>query len=94
LIGIPSQSAYNAAKFGVRGFTEALRQEMKISRYPVTVTCVHPGGVKTNIVNNARGVSAMGADTATVASLFDRIARSTPDKAAATILKGMDKKKA
>ena len=94
LIGIPSQSAYNAAKFGVRGFTEALRQEMKISRYPVTVTCVHPGGVKTNIVNNARGVSAMGADTATVASLFDRIARSTPDKAAATILKGMDKKRA
>ncbi|MBJ7287538.1 SDR family NAD(P)-dependent oxidoreductase [Williamsia sp.] len=93
LIGIPSQSAYNAAKFGVRGFTEALRQEMKISRYPVVVTCVHPGGVKTNIVNNARGVSEMG-DTTTIASMFDKIARSTPDKAASTILKGVDKKRA
>ncbi len=93
LIGIPSQSAYNAAKFGVRGFTEALRQEMKISRYPVAVTCVHPGGVKTNIVNNARGVSEMG-DTTTISSMFDKIARSTPDKAASTILRGVDKKKA
>ncbi|ETA05611.1 SDR family NAD(P)-dependent oxidoreductase [Gordonia alkanivorans] len=93
LVGIPSQSAYNAAKFGVRGFTEALRQEMKISRHPVTVTCVHPGGVKTNIVNNARGVSDMGADTATIATMFNSIARTTPEKAASTILKGMDKKK-
>ncbi|MCZ4553711.1 MULTISPECIES: SDR family NAD(P)-dependent oxidoreductase [Mycobacteriales] len=93
LVGIPSQSAYNAAKFGVRGFTEALRQEMKISRHPVTVTCVHPGGVKTNIVNNARGVSDMGADTATIATMFNNIARTTPEKAASTILKGMDKKK-
>lgn len=93
LIGIPSQSAYNAAKFAVRGFTEALRQEMKISRHPVTVTCVHPGGVKTNIVHNARGVSDMGADTATIASMFNNIARTTPEKAASTILKGMDKKK-
>ena len=93
LVGIPSQSAYNAAKFGVRGFTEALRQEMKISRHPVTVTCVHPGGVKTNIVNNARGVSGMGADTATIASMFNNIARTTPEKAACAILKGMDKKK-
>lgn len=93
LVGIPSQSAYNAAKFGVRGFTEALRQEMKISRHPVTVTCVHPGGVKTNIVNNARGVSDMGADTRTIASMFNNIARTTPEKAASIILKGMDKKK-
>lgn len=93
LIGIPSQSAYNAAKFGVRGFTEALRQEMKISRHPVVVTCVHPGGVKTNIVNNARGVSEMG-DTTTIASMFQKIARSTPEKAASTILKGVDKKRA
>jgi NAD(P)-dependent dehydrogenase (short-subunit alcohol dehydrogenase family) len=43
LIGVPTQSAYNAAKFGVRGFTEALRQEMLIDRRPVGVSCVHPG---------------------------------------------------
>ncbi|WP_155826654.1 SDR family NAD(P)-dependent oxidoreductase [Jongsikchunia kroppenstedtii] len=93
LVGIPSQSAYNAAKFGVRGFTEALRQEMKIARHPVTVTCVHPGGVKTNIVNNARGVSQMG-DVTTIASMFERIARTTPDRAASTILRGVDRKRA
>ena len=43
LIAVPGQSAYNAAKFAVRGFTEALRQEMLVSGHPVTVTCVHPG---------------------------------------------------
>ena len=54
LIGIPSQSAYNAAKFGVRGFTEALRMELDIAGEGVSATCVHPGGIKTNIAKNAR----------------------------------------
>ena len=53
LIAIPGQSAYNAAKFAVRGFTEALRQEMLIAKYPVKVTCVHPGGIKTAVARNA-----------------------------------------
>lgn len=43
LMSVPSQSAYNAAKFGVRGFTEALRMEMHVAGHPVGVTCVHPG---------------------------------------------------
>ena len=47
LIAVPGQSAYNAAKFAVRGFTEALRQEMLVAKHPVKVTCVHPGGIKT-----------------------------------------------
>jgi NADP-dependent 3-hydroxy acid dehydrogenase YdfG len=47
LLSVPGQSAYNAAKFAVRGFTESLRQEMIAARKPVTVTCVHPGGIKT-----------------------------------------------
>nr|WP_313975835.1 SDR family NAD(P)-dependent oxidoreductase [uncultured Psychrobacter sp.] len=51
----PSQSAYNASKFAVRGFTESLRQELDIQRCGVSVTCVHPGGIKTNIANSARG---------------------------------------
>ena len=50
LIGVPSQSAYNASKFAVRGYTEALRQELHGTH--VRVTCVHPGGVRTNIVRN------------------------------------------
>ena len=53
LLSIPGQSAYNAAKFAVRGFTESLRQEMLIAGHPVRVTCVHPGGIKTAIARNA-----------------------------------------
>ena len=54
LISVPSQSAYNAAKFAVRGFTDTLRMELEIEGAPVSVTTVHPGGIKTNIARNAR----------------------------------------
>lgn len=92
LMGIPGQSAYNSAKFAVRGFTEALRQEMKIARHPVGVTCVHPGGIKTNIVANARGMDSLG-DTDKVSEAFQRIARTTPTRAAKVILAGVEKNK-
>jgi len=88
LMAIPSQSAYNSAKFAVRGFTEALRQEMRIGRHPVGVTCVHPGGIKTNIARNARGTDMMG-DQEKIVERFDRIALSTPEQAANAILKGV-----
>ena len=58
LLAVPGQSAYNAAKFAVRGFTETLRQEMLIAGHPVQVTCVHPGGIKTAIARNARAARA------------------------------------
>ncbi|MEV7043857.1 SDR family NAD(P)-dependent oxidoreductase [Amycolatopsis sp. NPDC051061] len=90
-VGVPTQSAYNAAKFAVRGFTEALREEMLIARHPVGVSCVHPGGIKTNIVRNSRS----GADDQEKAAQgFERIARTTPEKAAQTILRGIEKKSA
>ncbi len=54
LISVPSQSAYNAAKFAVRGFTDSLRMELEIEGANVSVTTVHPGGIKTNIARNAR----------------------------------------
>ena len=54
LISMPGQTAYNATKYAVRGFTEALRQEMLINGHPVGVTCVHPGGIKTGIARNGR----------------------------------------
>ena len=54
IIGVPTQSAYNAAKFAVRGFTESLREELDIAGGLVSATCVHPGGVKTNIARNSR----------------------------------------
>ena len=90
-VGVPTQSAYNAAKFAVRGFTEALREEMLIARHPVGVSCVHPGGIKTNIVRNSRS----GADDQEKAAQgFERIAKTTPEKAAQTILRGIERKSA
>ncbi len=94
LIAPAYQSAYSTAKFGVRGFTESLRQEMLISRQPVTVHSVHPGGIKTNIARSARYVGTpkrLGDDPA---GHFDRVARTTPDKAARIILAGVDRNKA
>ncbi|WP_328446254.1 MULTISPECIES: SDR family oxidoreductase [unclassified Amycolatopsis] len=90
-VGVPTQSAYNAAKFAVRGFTEALREEMLIAKRPVAVSCVHPGGIKTNIVRNARGGDG---DQEKAAVGFDRIAQTTPEKAASTILRGIERKSA
>ncbi|MCW2494818.1 SDR family NAD(P)-dependent oxidoreductase [Jatrophihabitans sp.] len=88
LLAMPSQSAYNAAKFAVRGFTEALREEMIVSGHPVEVTCVHPGGIKTAIARNAGAVA--GRDAAAGAALFDKkLAKTTPEAAAKTILRSV-----
>lgn len=87
LIGVPTQSAYNAAKFAVRGFTESLRQEMKLEKQPVAVSCVHPGGIRTNIANSARMSKAEHA--VELRKGFDKLAMTTPEKAAQTIVKGI-----
>ncbi|EFV11959.2 SDR family NAD(P)-dependent oxidoreductase [Segniliparus rugosus] len=84
LFSVPSQSAYNAAKFAVRGFTDALRQELRAARRPVKVTTVHPGGIKTNIVNNA--VFDEDYDGAGTMRLFQQLAITTPERAAKIIL--------
>ncbi|UDY23067.1 SDR family NAD(P)-dependent oxidoreductase [Nocardioides sp. Kera G14] len=93
LLAMPDQGFYNAAKFAVRGFTEALREEMLIDRHPVGVTSVHPGGIKTAVARSAR-VSSKD-DAAQVAKLFDeKLARMTPEKAADIIVKGILKNQA
>jgi short-subunit dehydrogenase len=90
LIAIPGQSAYNAAKFAVRGFTESLRQEMLVARHPVQVTCVHPGGIKTAVARNA--TYAAGIDSNSAASMFDKkLAIHTPEMAAQAITEGVRK---
>lgn len=90
LLAMPSQSAYNAAKFAVRGFSESLRMEMLIAKAPVKVTVVHPGGIKTAIARNA--TVAENFDQADVAKFFDsKLAKTTPIDAAKTILKGVEK---
>jgi NADP-dependent 3-hydroxy acid dehydrogenase YdfG len=92
LFAVPGQAAYNAAKFAVRGFTEALRQEMVLAGHPVGVTTVHPGGIKTAIARNA--TAAEGLDPEELAKLFDkRLARTSPERAAQIILDAVRKNK-
>ena len=88
LISVPTQSAYNAAKFGVRGFTDALYMELKVARHPVSATTVHPGGIKTNIVKNARLHESLGAaaDLESTHGRFQSISMTSPEKAASAIL--------
>lgn len=93
LITFPGQNAYNASKFAVRGFTEALRQEMLVSRQPVHVTCVHPGGIKTSVARNATVTE--GFDAQSLADVFDRrMAYHSPEMAARTIVRGVRRRKA
>jgi short-subunit dehydrogenase len=93
-IAPPTQSAYSVAKFGVRAFTEALRQEMIGDNRPVTVHCVHPGGVKTNIARAARVHESIVEPGRDFAADFSRGARTTPEKAAEIILRGVERNKA
>ncbi len=93
LISMPGQSMYNASKYAVRGMTEAIREEMLIAGHKVGVTAVHPGGIKTAIARNAR-VSDQEDKRAT-AKLFDeKLARMTPEKAAAIIVRGIQRNQA
>jgi NADP-dependent 3-hydroxy acid dehydrogenase YdfG len=93
LMSVPGQAAYNAAKFAVRGFTEALRQEMIVAGHPVKVTAVHPGGIKTGIARNM--TTAEGLDKYELAKMFDkRLASTSAEKAARVILGGVRKNKA
>jgi len=93
IFSVPGQAAYNSAKFAVRGFTEALRQEMKAKRHPVGVTTVHPGGIKTAIMRNS--TAAEGVDREGLTNTFDKkLTRTTPERAAQIILDAVRKDKA
>jgi NADP-dependent 3-hydroxy acid dehydrogenase YdfG len=93
LIAVPGQNAYNAAKFAVRGFTDALRQEMLVAKHPVKVTCVHPGGIKTAVARNA--TVAEGQNAQSFAEFFDKhMALHTPEMAAETIMNAVAKGRA
>lgn len=87
LTAAPWMAGYDASKFAVRGFTEALRAELLAARRPVRVTCVHPGGIRTPIVRNAGAAPAV--DKPAVERRFARAAVSSPDGAARTILRGV-----
>ena len=91
LLAIPSQSAYNAAKFAVRGFTDALRMELEMEPCGVSCTTIHPGGVKTNIVRNARWDESAGEGVDDARDNFDKYAMTTPEKAARQILAAVER---
>jgi len=93
LVSIPSQSAYNAAKFGVRGFTDSLRMELDMANSGVSCTTVHPGGIKTNIARNARmheSVMSFAGSADEARDGFDKVAMTTPEKAARQILAAVE----
>ena len=90
LVGIPGQSAYCASKFAVRGFTDSLRQELRGTG--VRAVCVHPGGIRTNIARNARyHAHPIDAEITheDLIERFDRMARTTPERAAKVIHDGV-----
>ena len=91
LVAPAYQSAYCTAKFGVRGFTESLRQEMLMAGHPVSVHCVHPGGIKTDIARRARYPGGRGRFGSDPAERFERMATTTPQMAARKILAGVDR---
>jgi NAD(P)-dependent dehydrogenase (short-subunit alcohol dehydrogenase family) len=91
LIAAPNQAAYCSAKFAVRGFTESLRQETAGSG--VQVTCVHPGGVKTNIVRSARYYENSEGSMSKEESVqnFDKLAMTTAESAGEIIVRGIER---
>ena len=94
LMSSPTQSAYHSAKFAVKGFTDTLRIELAAT--DIGVSCVMPGGVKTDIVRSARfRISDNQAPThEEVTQQFESLAGLTSDAAAEWILKGVQKNKA
>lgn len=91
LMGFPTQSAYCASKFAVRGYTESLRHELRGSG--VRAIAVHPGGIRTNIVRNARFHvdDRGGRDHDAMVRQFAKIARTSPETAAKTIHSGVER---
>ena len=91
MMGYPTQSAYNASKYAVRGLTEALHIELGITDPHITVIRVHPGGVKTNVARNAKRIASMPGQRTDLdfAAEFEKAAKSTPEQAAAIIVAGM-----
>lgn len=87
-IAPPGNAAYCASKFAVRGFTEALRHELKDTN--VSVSCVHPGGVATNIARDGKlGARAGEATKEEQVKYHTKVSRTTPDKAARVIVRGI-----
>lgn len=93
IIAPAGQTAYSASKFAVRGFSEVLRHELAMSSSPVTLSVVHPGGVKTHIARKARLGSSLreNPNSSEIGDLFERVARTTASEAAKRIIRGIER---
>jgi short-subunit dehydrogenase len=93
IVAPPGQTAYAAAKFAVRGFSESLRHELQMAASPVRLSVVHPGGVATNIVRNSRAGTGVTDNARRAQSIerFDALAKTTPAAAAVRIIEGIEK---
>lgn len=90
MVSMPTQSIYNASKAAVRGFSDALREELRDTA--ITVLTVHPGGIKTNIANKARITDSrmVASSDQALRSHFDQLARTTPQQAASAIIHAIE----
>jgi short-subunit dehydrogenase len=92
IVAPPGQTAYAAAKFAVRGFSESLRHELQMAQSPIKLSVVHPGGVATNIARNSRSGSGVTDNARRTEAIerFDAVARTTPAAAAQIIITGIE----
>jgi short-subunit dehydrogenase len=92
IVAPAGQTAYSAAKFAVRGFSESLRHELRMNKSPVHLSVVHPGGVATNIVNSSRvGVRMVDNQRrADAVDRFNQVPKKTPQEAAQIIIRGIE----
>ena len=96
LLASPTQGTYNASKFAVRGFTEALRQELDLEKCGVSATSVHPGGIRTNIARAAKMDASMdratGGQAEAARARFDQMLNmTTAESAAQQILRAVER---
>lgn len=96
LLASPTQGTYNASKFAVRGFTEALRQELDLEQCGVSATSVHPGGIRTNIARAAKMDASMdratGGQAEAARARFDQMLNmTTAESAAQQILRAVER---
>lgn len=95
LFAVPGNGCYNASKFAVRGFSECLRQELEMKDVPVSVTSVHPGGIKTAIARTARMNDSLkaflGKDSDTAKSEFEKAFITSANRAARIILRAVER---
>lgn len=93
IIAPPGQSAYAAAKFAVRGFSESVRHELAMAGSPVRLSVVHPGGVATSIARSSRTGTGVtdNARRSQMIERFENAAKTTPKEAALRIIKGIER---